>query len=487
MTNADVNTQPLLLIISDRPQVWDGFRSPVREVRRWVGERDSDQPQARSPHNFSGDPSHPDTYRWALKSPELSAVIDLQDESRAKGAIDALRVTAPRAAVLVITAKDDISAEQIEISRRLQWRDALRGDLEVELKRLEAMRRLTELRHFAAGDGDVPILVHPEPDPDAIASALAMRALLQRSPDRSPIITLGGMTRAENRRMAELLHMRVTEVTPEELIKLERVIAVDFQPRFHDPEHAPRLAVVDHHPLEGITAEFCDIRTDYGAVSTMMTEYLRLEDERRIDQPLATALLYGIKTDTDTLARECIAADVEAYAFLQQAADLVLLRVMARPSYSPETAQRYGEALANLMAKDDVALVFLGRIDESEAHVLAEIADFCLGLAEITWAVAAAVVDDKLVLTVRNLGGGEAGAGDLAKDLTQHGGNGGGHDTMARATLPIEQTWRKLIGLPIRDAAEILMREIGGTIETLRVSRRSSHPARPAKVRSKAT
>ena len=32
---------------------------------------------------------------------------------------------------------------------------------------------------------------------------------------------------------------------------------------------------------------------NYGAAATILTEYLRVDDERRIDRRLATALLYG--------------------------------------------------------------------------------------------------------------------------------------------------------------------------------------------------
>ena len=298
--------------------------------------------------------------------------------------------------------------------------------------------KLATLRQFAEGDRTVAILVHPEPDPDALASALAMRALLRRSPDSSPIITLGGMTRPENRRMAELLNMRVTEVTTDELVNLERVVAVDFQPNFRDPNTAPRLAIVDHHPNEDANAEFTDIREEYGSVSTIMTEYLRMDDERRIGKQLATALLYGIKTDTGTLERECIGADVQAYAFLQDHADLTLLRQLARPSYSAETARKYGEALAHLVTREDMGVVYLGELCESDGHVLAEIADFVLALDEITWAVAAAIIEDRFIATIRHLGGGDFGAGDLASELAEQGGSGGGHPTMARASLPVD-------------------------------------------------
>src|SRR5687768_11466553 len=133
--------RPVLLIISDRPFVWVGFRCTDREVRRWVGERDSDEERAAAT-NFAGDPADPGTYGFAHKSIDISAVVDLHDHERARGAINALRKTRPEAAVLVITAGDEVDASEIEISRRLAWTDALRGDLEGELRQLDRKRRL---------------------------------------------------------------------------------------------------------------------------------------------------------------------------------------------------------------------------------------------------------------------------------------------------------------------------------------------------------
>ena len=476
--------RPVLLIVSDRPFVWVGFRCADREVRRWVGERDSDEERAL-PSNFAGDPADPETYAFALKSTDLSAVIDLHDSERARGAIDALRKTKPDAGVLVITADDQVDPSELEISRRLAWTDALRGDLEGELQLLDAKRRLTDLRAFAAGEGDVPILVHPDPDPDALASALVVRALLNRNPDTMPIITLGDITRPENRRMAELLHIRVTTVTPEEVALLGRVIALDHQPKFEPGTESPRLAVIDHHPIDGpVDAEFTDLRPSYGATATMMTEYLRLEDHR-ISSVLATALLYGIKTDTDSLSRGSTPADVQAYAFLQGCADLTMLRKLERPSYSITTAHLYGEALTHIATADDVATVFMGRIDEADVHVLPDIADFCLALEEITWAIAGAIVGDNVVITIRYLGGSE-GAGKLAKKVIEDGGSGsgGGHDSMARAVVPLEGEWAKLEQMDVEDGSDTLCEKMAALVETLRVSRRSSPQAHQATVRT---
>lgn len=473
----------LLLIVSDRPSVWIGFRALDRTVRRWHGGRETDE-EAGDANTFTGDPVDQETYRWALDHADLSAVIDLQDFTRTQGAIDALRSVWPEAGVLVITSETGPNAAEIAVSRKLEWTDALRGDLEGELQKLETLRRLHALRNFAAGERDVAILVHPDPDPDALASALAVRALLRRDPQKTPIITLGEMTRPETRRMAELLRMRVTVVTYEELARLEIVVAVDHQPFFADPEQQPRLAVIDHHPdAKRQVAEFSDIRPDYGATATMMTEYLRLEDERRIGKPLATALIYGIKTDTELLGRGTIGADVQAYAFLQNHADLPLLRMLERPSYAVATARKYGAALAHVRSEDDVAFVFLGRVNEDDAHVMADIADFCLGLDEITWAIAVAIIGDDVVFTIRHLGG-EEGAGELARDLARDGGNGGGHATMARAAVPLAGKWQELDGADPETGAAMLIREICEPMERLRASRRSSRRAHPGKAHS---
>jgi nanoRNase/pAp phosphatase (c-di-AMP/oligoRNAs hydrolase) len=477
MSKVKTERRPILLLISDRPFVWAGFHSHDRQLRRWIGEREADEGGADT--TFTGDPTDPATYEWARASEEISAVVDLQDPERAAGAVGALRAVRPETGVLLIAGNANVELPDLEICRRIGWTDALRRLLEEELQKLERLRRLHELRRFA-GDGIVPILLHPDPDPDALASALALRALLRKKPDDTPIITPGDITRPENRRMSELLRMRVTEVTAEEIEKLERVIAVDFQPHFESGT-GPRLAIIDHHPIDRkCVAEFADIRPEYGATATMMTEYLRLDDERRIAEPLATALLYGIKTDTDSLGRGAIASDVTAYAFLQDHADLALLRKLERPSYSTETACRYGEALKHLVSQEALAVVYLGDVAADDAHVLADIADFCLALEEITWSVAAAIIDDKLVMTIRNLGGGSKGAGDLARKLAAQGGTGGGHETMARAMLELREPWHRLAEMDADDGSAHVLAHVCGALNDV-VSRRSSPPAHQGK------
>ncbi len=285
----------------------------------------------------------------------------------------------------------------------------------------------------------VPILVQEDPDPDGMAAALGIRVLLHRLETDSPIISLGEITRPENRRMAELLGIKVTRVTSAEVKGFDRVIAVDTQPRgIGGPP--PRFAIIDHHPPQsGYEADFADIRPTYGAAATIVTEYLRSDAESKIHQRLATALLYGIRTDTDTLARGAIAPDIEAYAFLQSRADPVLLRRVSRPSFPADCVRALGRALAAVQVEDDVAAAYLGRLAPDEGHILPILAEFCLALEGVAWAAAAAVVGDELSLAVRWTGTTGVGAGHVARDLAEEPGKGGGHAAMARVALPAER------------------------------------------------
>ncbi len=354
-----------------------------------------------------------------------------------------------------------MGAERASAAVAAEGVGARRGE---DRREREARARADRLREFAEGAEVLPVLVHPDPDPDALAAAYAAQVLLRDRAGEVPIVTLGAIRRPENRRMSELLRLTVTEVRAEELYGFERVLLVDLQPRDVETDRLPRLAVVDHHPrMDGIRhAEVCDIRPDYGACSTMLTEYLRAVDPRRVGQTLATALLYGIKTDTDGLTRGVSPPDVLAYAFLQQRADLALVHRIERPMYSLMLMRRYGQALDGLALDNGLAAAYAGVLPPDEAHMLADLADFCLSVEGVSWVVVAALVGEELVLTVRHLGE-SPGAGALAERLASGVGQGGGHAAMGRATWPAAVA-RERLGLAEREATRTTL---------LRLARRS--------------
>jgi nanoRNase/pAp phosphatase (c-di-AMP/oligoRNAs hydrolase) len=194
--------------------------------------------------------------------------------------------------------------------------------------------------------------------------------------------------------------------------------------------------VLDHHPPEaGFHAELYDVRPHLGATATMLTQYFRALDGARIGVPLATALLFGIKTDTDGLMRKVAPEDVAAYAFLQERADLAMLRRFERPAYPQDAARAFGAALTELRIRGDVAVAFAGELTPEASHILADLGDFCIGVEMVCWALAAGYVGDELIVSIRHMGR-PPGAGALARALSQERGKGGGHETMARFSVP---------------------------------------------------
>jgi len=424
----------LLLLINTRDDIDALVRSGDRRVRHWSARPDG------GADRFHGDLADPMTYAFADGAVAVTAVIDLPDLAGAEAALRALRQVRPDAAVLLLSDAVADAPGDGTLVRAGSLREVLRLDLEEELERLESERRVYCLRGFV-GHGDVvPILIHRDPDADALASAYALRAVLGPAADACPVVTLGAMRRPENRRMADLLELRPAVVSAPELRELARLLVVDMQPAGMFPDGGPRLGVIDHHPPEaGYEAEYLDLRPHYGAVSSMLTEYLRATCESSVGGVLAAALLHGIKTDTHVLTRGVSPKDVQAYAFLQERADPELLRRIERPSYSLEAAHRYGVAIASLRAAGGIALAHAGTLPEEEAHLLPELADFCLALESATFAVASGFVGDELVFTLRYGGSGEVDAGAIARRIADSGGQGGGHAAMARATLPRAQ------------------------------------------------
>lgn len=320
---------------------------------------------------------------------------------------------------------------------------------------MDTDERVRALREFAGDARTVPILTQTEPDPDAIGSAFAVRVLLGRDERSAPMVSLGTSRRPETRRMLELLDLQVVEVTEAELKSFDRVIAVDTQPSVLCGGNG-RVAVIDHHPMQDDfpQADYLDIRPEFGACATMLTEYLRA-DGHDVGERLATALLYGIRTDTALLTRGCNRADVEAYAWLQERVDLAMLNKIDRPAYPRDNLGTLGRALERAELRDDLAVLWLGSVRKSRAHLMPEMADLALNIEGVRWVAAGGVVEKSLICNIRYLAESEPGAGALARHAAEKlGGSGGGHATMARVEIPLENIPFELEDEPAGDAAK---------------------------------
>jgi len=304
--------------------------------------------------------------------------------------------------------------------------------------------RVEELRAVHANAKKMLILLHDHPDPDSIASALALRTLLKRNKQTAIIGHLGEkISRPENVAMIELLDIDLKGLTYSKLKAYDSIALVDVQPPFFGDRLPEVDTVIDHHPLVGsYDAKFKEIRAEEGATSTILTKYLR-SSQMVISERLATALLYGIKTDTITLNRDANPDDVEAFTFLYPLSNLPLLRRIERAEVPPEEMKSLGQALADHWIKDGIFFVNVGRVDRE--YLIPKMADFGIQVKGIEWSVAFGILGNShLIVSVRNVGYVKS-AGRLVRDLFKDIGSAGGHRSAAKAVISLSRV-RKTIG-----------------------------------------
>jgi nanoRNase/pAp phosphatase (c-di-AMP/oligoRNAs hydrolase) len=296
----------------------------------------------------------------------------------------------------------------------------------------ESLRKIDELFEDAK---NVLILMQDDPDPDALGSALALRTLIGRKKNSAPIASFGTVSRPENVAMVKLLDIEVKQVTEKDLGKYDRIALVDTQPP-HLRRVLPRVDfVVDHHPAQpGYEAAYVDIRTPYGSTSTIFVEYLRARGEK-ISERLATALLYGVRTDTLLLERGVNEWDIQAFTFLFPLANNNIIRRIERPELPRAILDSFSRGLQTSRIEDKVIFTHLGSVKRED--VIPQLAEFCLQIEGLEWSLVSGVIDKKLVMSIRNVGFVRA-AGEVVKEAFDQLGSAGGHRAMAKAVIPLE-------------------------------------------------
>lgn len=329
----------------------------------------------------------------------------------------------------------------------------LKHSLLTALGRSLTRARVQQYQRYFSDAERVLILLHNEPDPDAMASGLALRSLLHRTKTTAIIGAFQGMTRPENIRMANLLDIEVEPVTADSLHAFDRIATVDVQPHYFGGLLDRVDLVVDHHPeRNGYTTVFADIRPDYGSTSTILTEHLRSVDAN-ISERTATAMLYAIKSDTLFLSRHTNEGDLEAFTFLYPLADAALVRKMEGTGITPERLEFVSRAVQFGKMHDQIYSTHLG--DAPREDLMPYVADFLLQLDDVKWSVVSGQVENQLIVSVRNLGY-SRNAGEFVKAYFSDIGNAGGHRAMAKAVIPLGAFRHKFGHLDAREIANLL-------------------------------
>jgi nanoRNase/pAp phosphatase (c-di-AMP/oligoRNAs hydrolase) len=192
--------------------------------------------------------------------------------------------------------------------------------------------------------------------------------------------------------------------------------------------------VIDHHPEQpGHSAVFKDIRTDYGSTSTILSEHLRAVDAN-ISERTATAMLYAIKSDTLFFNRQANRVDIEAFSYLYPLADAALIRKMEGAEITMERLEYVLRAKQHGRIVEQVFCAFLGT--STREDFIPYVADFYLQLENVKWTIVSGIVNDSLIMSVRNLGY-SRNAGEFVRKYFADIGSAGGHRAMAKAIVPL--------------------------------------------------
>ncbi|MFT4880324.1 MAG: nanoRNase/pAp phosphatase (c-di-AMP/oligoRNAs hydrolase) [Natronomonas sp.] len=297
--------------------------------------------------------------------------------------------------------------------------------------------RERQLRRVLQGIDRLAIVTHDNPDPDAIASAVALRRTAAASGCEVGVYYYGAIGHQENRALVNLLEFDLTSLEPGVEPGADGIALVDHsRPGVNDglPETTDVDIVIDHHPPRGpVEGRFVDLRSEAGATSTLLVDYLNHFGMTPATD-LATGLLFGIRTDTREFRRGVSAMDFEAAAWLLPEADLGTLERVGSPSIGPETFAVIAAAVRNRREEGDVLLSCVGQLTDRDA--LAQAADRLIDMEGVATTVVYGVISGTIHISARSRDA-AFDLGEVLREAFGRVGSAGGHADMAGAQVTL--------------------------------------------------
>ena len=343
--------------------------------------------------------------------------------------------------VLIVTRasspKHREELEEIGVDLVITPTDCMKAQLISGLKRAESLRKLKMLKSvIKSTNGKIGIFTHDNPDPDSISSALALKEISKHFGIEADILYYGEIQHQQNKAMVNLLGIDMVKADEANLAKYSKFALVDSSgPGVNNtiPSNLNVSIVIDHHPSGEVNAEFVDVRGDVGATATILTLYLQ---ELKVvpTKSLATALFFGIQTETEEFRKNARTNDFLASAYLYPFVDNELLEKMEGPALSTETLDVLGAAIKNREIFSSFLLSFAGFITDKDT--LPQAADFLLKLEGISTVLVFGILRDNVYLSASNTDV-RINIGDVLKKAFRDVGSAGGHAHAAGGRIPL--------------------------------------------------
>ncbi|MCM1113553.1 MAG: DHHA1 domain-containing protein [Muribaculum sp.] len=285
------------------------------------------------------------------------------------------------------------------------------------------------------------IQTHNFPDPDALGSAYGLARFLEHFRIRSTLCYDGKIDTLSTRQILEEFHIEISAKDQlEEMTEQSPIILVDSQKAAGNVTDliGDEIACIDHHPTQvEIDYEYKDVRM-VGACATIIAQYFK-EAGILPDEPTATALLHGIKMDTNQFTRGVTGLDIEMYAFLNPYVNEHSLRAVSTNALVYSDLSAFGAVFRTARIYDKVGIAYIPFACADA--LIAMISDFLLTLNEVDFAIVYSKRENGWKFSVRSEDE-RMDAGEIVHEALAEIGSGGGHACMAGGMIPIEAVER---------------------------------------------
>ncbi|MBL8751908.1 MAG: DHH family phosphoesterase [Planctomycetes bacterium] len=287
------------------------------------------------------------------------------------------------------------------------------------------------------------VMTHNNPDPDSLGGAVGLQEFAHKAAGiPSKLAITGKILRAENKAMVRELALEMDKLDALDLAGFDCFALVDTQPGFGHtfvPAGVKVDIVIDHHVCADARVgpadvAFYDVRNDVGATSSIVAGHL-LEAGVVPSAQAATALAYGIRTDTADLSRDVSDLDQKAFDYLSPRIDRKRLAAITNPRLPVAYFKALKEALSKVRMYDGVTLCSLGRT--TSAEMVAEVADMLLRMEGTRVVFCGGMVGGSYYVSVRTELGIDAWS-LLRAGFEGEKGSCGGHGSVAGGSVALE-------------------------------------------------
>ncbi len=301
------------------------------------------------------------------------------------------------------------------------------------------MTQATELLSLLEGCDSLAVVCHDNPDPDCLASALALETIAEDAGvDRVRIVYGGSISHQQNRALVTVLEIDAHHLSAVEIARFDALAFVDHSTPGSNTEVPATVVpeiVIDHHPTDPIETQFVDVRAGYGATATIFVEYL-CELDLEITTRLASALLFALHRERLDFVRSPTEREYEAALKLFPRAELSVLDQLYGSAFTPATLDAIGRAITLRHRCGSSLAAGVGRTVETDA--LPQAADYLLNLEGVDTVLVYGFINDRIRLSARSIDP-EVDVGQILTEAYDELGAVGGHHDMAGGHLDVLQ------------------------------------------------